>query len=158
MQPAALPALPHAKFMTAAKHKRRVGSSSVSRSRYRFSNPILLYPKTLFSSVTVAEREREEGEKKGLKCSCLACVYFHPSLQTIRDSVLLQLEEGADSQAKLGCFPSSQEEALRSVYTGTDVDRTHFSAAVKAAQSSNSHTGLRLVKVWVQFSEYSCFY
>lgn len=65
---------------------------------------------------------------------------------------------GADSQAKLGCFPSSQEEALRSVYTGTDVDRTHFSAAVKAAQSSNSHTGLRLVKVWVQFSEYSCFY
>lgn len=67
-----LPVLPHAKCMTAAKHKRRVGSSSVSQSRYRFSNPILLYPETLFSCVTVAEGVRKEGKIKMLLSSmCL---------------------------------------------------------------------------------------
>lgn len=38
------------------------GSSSVSQSRYRFSNPILLYPETLFGCVTVAEGVREEKD------------------------------------------------------------------------------------------------
>lgn len=63
--------------------KEERGSGSVSQSRYRFSNPILAYPKTLFGCVTVAEGVRREGERKRLKCSCLARVYFHPALQSI---------------------------------------------------------------------------
>lgn len=74
------PTLSHAKFMTAAKHKRRVGSSSVSRSRYRFSNPKVLYPKTSFGGVTGSRSEGSGREEE--KCSCLAWVYFHPLLQS----------------------------------------------------------------------------
>lgn len=134
--------------MTAAKHKRRVGSSSVSQSRYRFSNPILLYPETLFSRVTVAEGVREEGERKRLKCSCLACVYFHPFLQSIRVSVLLHLEEGADSQAKLGCLSSSQESTPGSTSTTlwAHVEahlEAHFFSALKARLPSRNKGYLR---------------
>lgn len=69
------------------KHKRRAGSSSVSQSRYRFSNPTLLYPQTLFSCVTVAGGVRGEGEQRErLKCSCLARVYFHPARHSKRAS------------------------------------------------------------------------
>lgn len=117
-----------------------------------FSNPILLYPETLFSFVTVAEGVRKEGERKRLKCSCLACVYFHPFLQSIRVSVLLHLEEGADSQAKLGCLLSSHENTLGSTYSTLQVHveahlEAHFSGAIKAKLPSNSHTSVRLFKV-----------
>lgn len=89
---------------TVTKEER--GSSSVSQSRYRFSNPIVLYPRILFSGVTVAERE-----KGRLKCSTGTRVYFHPALRSIRASVSLHLKEWADSPAPLGCLSSSH--ALR---------------------------------------------
>ena len=48
----------------------------------------------------------EEEERNRLKCSCRACVYFHPALQSTRVSFLLQLEEGAHSRAQLGRLSS----------------------------------------------------
>lgn len=91
----------HAKFMTAARHKRRARSSSVSRRRYRFSNPTVLHPQILF--VCVTEEERKNRGRGRLKRFPPTCVYFHPALQSKRVSVLLQLKEGAGSQAQLGC-------------------------------------------------------
>lgn len=55
------------------------------------------------------KRER----RKRLKCSRLACVYFHPARLSVRVSVLLQLEEGAASQAQLGCLSSPREPQRR---------------------------------------------
>lgn len=94
--------------MTAAKRtKRGVESSSVSKSRYRFSNPTFLYPQTFSyweQYVTEEELKKNKNKKRIKVCLCLARVYFHPTLQSIRVSVLLQWEEKKSSQAQLGSF------------------------------------------------------
>ena len=102
--------------MTAAKHKRRAGSSSVSHGRYRFSNPTLLYPKTLFSCVTVAEGVREEI-KVFLPCMCL----FSSCSTEYKSFCLITVRRGSRLPSTAGpplVFPCTPEEALGSTYSG----------------------------------------
>lgn len=136
------PRSPHAKFMTAAEYKRRAGASSVSQSRYRFSNPILLYPKTLFSCVTVAERVREEGERKKIKVFLSSTCLFSSCSAEYKSFFLITVRRGSRLPSTTGLslvFLCTPEKALRSYVHWVQVEAGPIlSGAMKAAFSARA--------------------